>query len=538
MGAKPLSIVFRLGIVLALATTPVFGDQHADFCPSVYPKAKITLPFNPAFLHVQKFDAPEGGRQHGLLMSSFFNVVKDPEGNRVERFAERDLVALIRNLDALGSEEFRIEEELEIISDLDGEPRQVWPNETSRVPDGVLPFEAVISPQGFQVAPKPGRLSIINLDEANYTEYIVDQSSFKPPRCELGSADNQPWFYHDARFHDMDEDGLKDIVSVRSSFRIRGGMCPPAGELVWFKNPGDALAPDEEWQETVLVGTSPAPGGPEINMNLVDIDGDGVVEVIASHFFKHDGITVYGPPQGKRWSDVDLKAGVEVRQRDIMRNQGRPFAVEIADLNLDGRLDVLTSNHQGDGCFDVTNDAIPGRVLAIEQPADGRIFDSDWRVHIIKDDIRPNPTYPPPERGPGRLAPNRALALWPQRSQEGKSKPWVLVGGDEASKVWLLRPRAPDAQNWDYDSAVVFDINGYYGEMATQTLLEDPQGVSISTIGGLSWRYDRPGPDGFAEIYFPVFEARDIHVLSFRPQESAAAVSCPPDRVHSCPAPP
>ena len=528
----------RYAVALALLTQPLYADAAGDFCPPVYAKAQINLPFNPAFLHVQQFDTPAGGRQDGLLMSSFFNVTKNPRGTAVERVVRGDLVALLRNLDAIGSEHFKIDEFLEIISDVGGTPRHVWPNETSRVPDGVLPFEAVISPQGFQVAPKPGRLTLINLDDPRRTEYVVDQSSFKAPRCELGSTDNQPWFYHDARFHDIDADGLKDIVSVRSSFRIVGGMCPPAGELVWFRNPGRALKPDEEWQETVLVGIAPPPGGPEVNMTIGDMDGDGIVEIIATHFFKHDGITIYGPPAGKRWADIDIDAGVAVRQHDIMTNQGRPFAVEIADLNLDGRLDVLTSNHQGDGCFDVTRDAIPGRVLAIEQPADGRLFESDWRVHVIKDDIRPNPTFPAPARGPGRLAPNRALAFWPRRSDEGKRRPWVLVGGDEASKVWILRPRAADAASWDYDSAVVFDINAHYGPMASQTLLNDPQGVSISTIGGLTWRYDRPGPDGFAEIYFPVFEARDIHVLSFRPQASESAVTCTPDRVHACPASP
>ena len=334
----------------------------------------------------------------------------------------------------------------------------------------------------------------------------------------------------------MDDDGLKDLVSVRSSFRIAGGMCPPAGELVWFKNPGDGLSPDREWDETVLVGMTPTPGGPEVNMNLADLDGDGVVEIIATHFFKHDGITVYGPPEGKRWAEVSSPdAAVTIRQRDIMTGQGRPFAVEIADLNLDGRLDVLTSNHQGDGCFDMTNDAIPGRVLAIEQPADGRLFDSYWQVHVIKDNIRPNPTYPAPARGPGRLAPNRALAFWPTRASQGAQKPWVVVGGDEASKVWVLRPKDEDAESWAYESAVIFDINAHYGAMASQTLLDDPQGVSISTIGGLSWRYDGSGDDGYAEIYFPVFEARDIHVLTFRPQSSEVPLACPPDRVHACP---
>ena len=68
-----------------------------------------------------------------------------------------------------------------------------------------------------------------------------------------------------------------------------------------------------------------APGGPEVNMNAYDIDGDGVEEIIASHFFKYDAITIYGAPEGKRWSDVDPANGLNVRQNDIMRGQGRPF---------------------------------------------------------------------------------------------------------------------------------------------------------------------------------------------------------------------
>jgi len=118
---------------------------------------------------------------------------------------------------------------------------------------------------------------------------------------------------------------------------------------------------------------------------------------------------------------------------------------------------------------------------------------------------------------------------------EGNTRPWLLVGGDEASKVWILKPRFPlDTNRWEYDSAVIFDINDHYGPNTTQTLLDDPQGISISTIGGLTWRYDRPGPLGLAEIYFPVFEAQDIHVLSFRPT-GAARISCPPDVTVSCP---
>jgi hypothetical protein len=522
---------------LAVGPLPLLAaDAAGSFCPEIYRKGVLDMPFNASFLHVQSFNGDGGVKRDGLLMSSFFNVVKDPSGRTVERYAQRDLVALIRDLDELDIDEFDPAEDVQVLTDLDGVARQTWPNETSRVPDGVLPFEAVVSPQGFQVAPMPGRLTLIDVSGPALTEYIVDQSSFKPPRCEPGSADNQPWFYHDARFVDMDGDGLKDIVTVRSGFRVVGGFCPPTGELVWFRNPGEDLRPDREWEEFVLVAAQPEPGGPEINMNVRDLDGDGVVEILGSHFFKYDAITVYGPPKGQRWTDVDPVNGPFVRQKDIMRGQGNPFAVEVVDLNLDGRLDVLTSNHQGDDCFEVTKSEIPGRVIAIEQPADGRLFDSDWTVHVIKDDIRPNPTYPEPSTGPGRLAPNRAVAFWPARVLEGNTRPWIVVGGDEASKVWVLKPRHPlSTDRWEYDSAVILDINDYYGPRASQTLLDDPQGVSISTVGGMAWRYDRPGPLGLAELYIPVFEARDIHVLSFRPVADSAPMGCPADVPIACP---
>lgn len=527
-------------LIASLVALALFSSQgviaaEAAFCPDLYRKGVLKAPFNVAFLHVQSFNNPDGGKSDGLLMSSFFNAVKDADGIKLERLEQRDLVARIPDLDGIEFDNFDGDLDIEVLTDLDGVSRQVWPNETARVPDGVLPFEAIVSPQGFLSTPRPGRLTLINLDDPERAEYIVDQSSFVPPRCEPGSSDNQPWFYHDARFIDMDDDGLRDLVTVRSSLITGGGFCAPSGQLVWFRNPGTKLDQDTEWDEHVLVDVDPKPGGPESNMTAYDFDGDGIVEIVGTHFFKYDAITVYGAPAGKRWADVDPANGPFVRQKDIMRGQGNPFAVEVVDLNLDGRVDVLTSNHQGDQCFAVTKTEIPGRAIAIEQPADGDIFNSDWRVHVIKDNIRATPTFPEPERGPGRLAPNRAVAFWPQRSMQGKTKPWIVLGGDEAAKVWILKPESAAQDDWDYDSAVIFDINDFYGPDTTQTLMQDPQGISISTIGGLSWRYDEPGPGGMAEFYLPVFEGRDIHVIGFRDAPNRRPLDCPDDIYPACP---
>ena len=181
--------------VIAGTNAATAAGTTAEFCPEVYAKRVISLPFNPAFLHIEKFNTADGGQRDALLMSSFYNAIKNPAGTKLERLFQRDLVARITDLDGDPEQAPPVE----IISDLDEVPRQVWPNETSRVPDGVVPFEAVVSPQGFQSAAPPGRLSLINLDDPQRTEYLVDQSSFQPPQCAPGSRDNQPWFYHDAR---------------------------------------------------------------------------------------------------------------------------------------------------------------------------------------------------------------------------------------------------------------------------------------------------------------------------------------------------
>jgi hypothetical protein len=104
----------------------------------------------------------------------------------------------------------------------------------------------------------------------------------------------------------------------------------------------------------------------------------------------------------------------------------------------------------------------------------------------------------------------------------------------------LLKPSSQNPNDWTYDSAVIFDINDYYGPNTTQSLSAPAPDVgdSISTIGTPAWRYDRDWAWGsFAEIYIPVFEARDIHRISFRPGNPATQVVCPPDGALACPAP-
>jgi hypothetical protein len=530
-GAAALALGFALAALPSAAGT--------DACIALYKKGVLQMPFNAAMLNVSTFRGPDGTETEGLLMASFFNTEKDPTGERVINVMSPDLVARIADINALTPAAFAaaggtISPAVEVLSDRDGSNDTVWPNKSELLPPGMVPFQAVLVAAGFLSASRPGHLTLVNLDDPRRQEYVVDPINETPPRCADGQVENQRWYYHQGYFHDMDGDGLKDIVTVRSAFKPFQFRCPPVGELLYFRNPGAALKADVPWEARVLVGLPAERAGPEINFTMRDLDGDAVPEIIATHFTTSDHITVFGAPAGGVWADAS--AAKPLRRKVIMTGQGRPFGVQASDLNRDGRLDIIATNHQGDGCFANTRDAIPGRVIAIEQPASGRLFDDEWPLHILKDNIRPNPTVPVPVRPPGRLAPNTARAFWPVKWQEGFVRPWIVVSGDEASKVWVLKPVKPRSRtDWRYESVVIFDINDHYGPGTTQQIrTEKPRGEVISTIGGLDWRYDQPGPFGRAEIYAPVFEAQQIHVFSTRPG-SGAAVRCPADSTVACP---
>jgi len=555
----------RRGALVALAAAatimPVVG-QSADFCPDVYRGGKYRLNFNPTFTHIDKFKHTDGNSYDGIVISSFFNSIKNANGLGTVGYFERDLVARITGIGYRSPAWFNATRDTEILSDRDkvspAKPSAYdqtnWPNEAQKVPDGILPFEAIVVPEGFHPAIPPGRMTIINLDDPARTTYIVDQSLQKPTggACKLPNEVgydplNKPRFYHLAKWFDMDGDGLKDIVTVRSGFKVQVLFCVPAvGEVVWFKNPGVAINPAVEWEEHVIAGYPTATYSADISLDIYDLEADGVPEIVGGNFFTGNLISLYGAPVGQTWADVDVNTNPP-RIAQISSNQGSPFGVRFVDLNRDGKVEVLATNHQGDNCYPRTQSPIPGRVFALQQPASGNIFSDPWVTRILKDNIRPNPTYPalplnssgqPNPAGPGRLAPGLAQEIWPTPWDQNFYKPWILVGGDEASKVWLLKPDSQNANDWNYSSSVIFDINDYYGPNTTQSLTAPAPatGVSISTIGTPSWRYDRDWAWGsYAEIYIPVFEGRDIVRINFRPGSAANKIACPADGSLACP---
>jgi len=245
-------------IVLGAAAVLLPNQSQAnDFCPDIYRGGVFRLNFNPTFTNIDKYNF-FGNQYDGLLVSSFFNSIKNASGTSTVGFFQRALVARITGIGYRTPAWFNASRDTEILTDLDlppivepldqanmlptnsGPGQQVWPNETRRVPDGVLPFEAIVSPQGFHPTPEPGRLTLINLDDyPNRQEYIIDQSLQEPVGpCRFEDAGDfnplvRPYFYHKVKWVDMDGDGLKDAVTVRAGFKVSGAFCiPPPGQVV------------------------------------------------------------------------------------------------------------------------------------------------------------------------------------------------------------------------------------------------------------------------------------------------------------------
>ncbi|HEY5950935.1 MAG TPA: hypothetical protein VIV40_35830 [Kofleriaceae bacterium] len=370
------------GLALLAAHAPALAHT-TPACPLVFDGGVLGLDWQPAFLHVDQYDDGEA-----LTVASFYNTALGSGGHPV--FFARDRVARILGLASLDPDTFDPALDVEDLTDTTLPPHvpfgaTVWPNEAVRAPDGMFPFEAVVVPQGFHVAPFPGRLTAV--DVALGTEYVIAQSFQAPggPTSPLDPA-NSPRFYHRALFFDVDRDGLDDIVTVRSGFRVGPAIYPPFAELVAFINPGAALVASTPWREVVLYG-GPAAGfmGPDIHLAMHDFEGDGVPEIVATHFFSGGApngpptggkIVLYGAPVGRTWADVNALQFRLPRVATLTADQGFPFDVQIVDLDRDGRADVLATNHQPDNCTPATSSAIPGRVFALSPPADGNLFTS------------------------------------------------------------------------------------------------------------------------------------------------------------------
>ena len=312
---------------------------------------------------------------------------------------------------------------LEVITD-----KVRWPNDLSAVPDSVFGPGYVSIGTGFLTPTyTTGEVLITNI-------YSNERFSLSTPKRDF--------FYHRILWVDMNGDGRLDALTARAKKSLFGS----AGELVWFEQPKEITK--DTWTEHVIAK------GPDIN--VVTLNQDGTLQIFATEFFS-EKLTIL-------WREGDIW------QRRVIDDQiGAAFDLSLEDLNNDGKLDLLVTNHRGDA---------RASIFAYEIPTDFK--KGKFKRHTLMSGILTK------IRGFNQAAPGTAIAY---TTQAGK-KPNIVAAGDGSGQVHLLNPLSEDPEDWTYTAESIL--------------------TTTSTIGSMALT---PQVDGSTLLYVPAYNESKIYLL-------------------------
>ncbi len=299
---------------------------------------------------------------------------------------------------------------------------------------------------------------------------------------------------------DLDQDGrLEAIAPNKGAQQPEGEPVPdtfPLEEISLFEIAGDPLV-DSSWTETVLA-TVTVP----MNSRPVDLDGDGDLDILAGsrsegRIFWLENLLEAGSELAFEEHPIEVTGRTVPWERGTRRLTG--MNVEFADLNRDGRLDMVLQE-------------TPVLNVWLEQPADP--VAEPWTIHPIGDTAPDHPTG----LALFDIDDDGDLDLWSggyssrPRDRDGEDKTAASVAGRLG---WFENPGDPTREWTRHD--VSRRVRGMFDEFVVLGMDRDGDLDLVATRGnsghydGVFWleqvRFDQP-----QRAFFPAREAESRHL--------------------------
>jgi hypothetical protein len=130
------------------------------------------------------------------------------------------------------------------------------------------------------------------------------------------------------------------------------------------------------------------------------------------------------------------------------------IGIELADVNNDGKLDLVVTNHQSG------KETPDGSIFVYEAPKN---LSDKWTKHVLAQ------KFEVLQKGFKQAAPGLAVVFQPHSNS--RTKPAIALAGDGSQKVYLLSAVSQSPSNWEYEMTVLHDCKATAGGIAVADVM-------------------------------------------------------------------